>query len=260
MLKLRVRSPRQTAPAELEVPSDIPWNELLLNLSELSGIEATRLRVLQGFPPKPIEPPQSSATLKELGLRPNALLICQEGEPRIEVINTGERYIPFSHERARFSRRNVPADNSCLFHSCAYVLKDRSRSDGPSLRQVCAEYILNHPEKIKACGEDPVLYAQWILHPSNWGGHIELSILSDVFQTELIVLDGSTNHIIHCGEEHHYPARAFLFYTGQHYDALSMSHSGNIVDESKDQVLFNPRDIAVFERAKEFLNEQRDSI
>lgn len=257
MLKIRVRFPKQSTPQEVQFPLDLPWAVVLLELSNVSGINENSLRVLGGYPPKPIEPPSEEATLQEMGLRQNEMLIVQDGGPRVQVVNTGERYVQPSNERAHFRRRYVPADNSCLFHSCAYILKNRSRTDGLALRQQCAEYVLNHPQKIKeSTGEDPTTYAQWILQPNNWGGYVELSILSELYKTEIIALDLESTTVIRCGSEHNYPLRGFVVFTGQHYDAIAMSTANNLFDESQDQVLFNPRDEAVFKKAQEFVKEE----
>lgn len=213
------------------------------------------MRVLQGFPPKPVEPSDPSITLDALNLRPNEILTIQEGPCGVKIVNTGEKYVPLSHERAHFRRRHVPADNSCLFHSCAYMLLNKSRTDGPTLRQRCVQYVYENPQRLKDVGEDPVKYMAFLSNSDNWGGYIEISFLSEMFQTEIIVLDLASHSIIPCGTEHEYPTIGFIAYTGSHYDAIAMSTASSLMDETKDQVLFNRRDKAVFEKAKEFLDE-----
>lgn len=255
MLPLRLRCPTNSAPQQLSLPLSATWEEAFRAISEASRVEESKMRILSGFPPKPVEPSSQSITLQEMKLRPNEMLTIQEGEPRIQLINTGERYVPLSHERAHFRRRYVPADNSCLFHSCAYVLLNRSRTDGPSIRQRCIDYVLANPQRLKEVGEDPIKYIAFLSNPNNWGGHIEISFLSEMFETEIIVLDLSSHSIIPCGSVQEYPTVAFIAYTGQHYDAVAMSTASNLMDETHDQVLFNRRDKAVFQRAKEFLDE-----
>lgn len=255
MLPLRIRCPKSASPQTLQLPLSTTWGEACLAFSEASGVEKDCLRVLSGFPPKPIEPSNESVTLQELKLRPNENLTIQRGEARVQVVNTGKRYIPPSHERAHFRRRNVPADNSCLFHACAYMLMNGSRSDGPSLRQRCVEYVLAHPQRLKEVGEDPQKYVEFLSKGDSWGGYIEISFLSEMFETEIIVLDLSSHSIIPCGECNDYSTIGFIAYTGTHYDAVAMSTSSSLIDESQDQVLFNRRDKAVFQKAEEFLNE-----
>lgn len=255
MLPLRIRCPKSASPQTLELPLTTSWAEACLVFSEASGVEKSCLRVLSGFPPKPIEPSDESVTLQELKLRPNAILTIQQGEARVQLVNTGKRYIQPSHERAHFRRRNVPADNSCLFHACAYILLNGSRSDGPTLRRRCVEYVMSHPERLKEVGEDPHKYVDFLSKGDSWGGYIEISFLSEMFETEIIVLDLSSHSIIRCGESNGYSIIGFIAYTGTHYDAVAMSTSSSLVDESQDQVLFNLRDKAVFKKADEFLNE-----
>lgn len=260
MLKLRVRSPKHPTPQEVEFVADCPWIAVLAELSAMCDIDEGRLRVLKGFPPKPIELDEM-VLLQDAGLRPNEMLIVQDGGPRVQVVNTGERYVQLSHERAHFRRRNCPADNSCLFHSCAYILKNKSRTDGPSLRKECVEYVVSYPAKFReTTGEDAMTYAQWLMKPDSWGGYVELAILSELYQTELIALDLQSTSVIRCGQEHNYPVRGFLVFTGKHYDAIAMSTANNLTDESQDQVLFNQRDDAVYGKALEFVKEEGEKI
>eukprot|EP00796_Vickermania_ingenoplastis_P006710 gene6710-4807_t len=257
MLKLRVRAPKMAQPQEVEFAPDTPWAATRIHLSSLCGIDEDRIRVLQGFPPKPIEA-EDSTLLQDMKLRPNEMLTVQDGEPRVQIVNTGERYVQLSHDRAHFRRRNCPADNSCLFHSCAYILKNRSRIDGPTLRQECISWILTDPKRFQeTTGEDATKYCQWLAKPDSWGGYVELGILSELYKTEIVVLDIQSGSIIRCGEEHNYPLRGFVVFTGTHYDAIAMSTSSSLTDESQDQVLFNPRDEKVFQKADEFIKEEQ---
>lgn len=174
----------------------------------------------------------------------------------MQVVNTGERYAQPANERAHFRRRSCPADNSCLFHACAYILKDKNRTDGPKLRMQCVEYVLHHPKIYTEAGEDPMKYASWLAQPNTWGGYMEMVALSEMHQVEIIALDLESTTIIRCGENKNYPLRGYVVFTGNHYDAIAMSTSTNLTDESQDQVLFNPRDEAVFQKAVDFVKEE----
>lgn len=83
----------------------------------------------------------------------------------------------------------MPDDNSCMFTAFGGVLQ---RADpAPTLRREVAEYILAHPEKFdKVVLEmDPQQYARTIQSPDRWGGAIELSILSDIYDIEICSVD-----------------------------------------------------------------------
>uniref|UniRef100_A0A0A9Z5Y8 Ubiquitin thioesterase OTU n=1 Tax=Lygus hesperus TaxID=30085 RepID=A0A0A9Z5Y8_LYGHE len=127
----------------------------------MSGIDMSKLRVLHSYPPKPIET-STDTLVKDLHLRQNDTLIVQEGEANVQMVNTGKKYVKPSGDVAHLVRRICPGDNSCLFHACAYILRDKSRIDGPALRRECVNTILTHPEKynVETIGQDTTEYAK----------------------------------------------------------------------------------------------------
>lgn len=59
------------------------------------------------------------------------------------------------------------------------------------LRDQVAEYILQHPDKYNKAilGEDPQRYTTRMKQMDTWGGAIELSILSDIYNLEISSID-----------------------------------------------------------------------
>lgn len=59
------------------------------------------------------------------------------------------------------------------------------------LRQQVADYILSHPQEYNKVilGEDPVRYTTRMKQMDTWGGAIELSILSDIYNIEISSID-----------------------------------------------------------------------
>lgn len=59
------------------------------------------------------------------------------------------------------------------------------------LRDQVAEYILNHPEQYDQAilGDDPQRYTTRMRQMDTWGGAIELSILSDIYNIEISSID-----------------------------------------------------------------------
>jgi len=223
-LNLRLRTPKGQHNISLDL--EMLWIDVLHKLEEVSGIPANQLRLLRGYPPKAIEA-EEDVPLRTLNLPANECLICQAGEARVLHIHSGERYIPPAPERAHFIRRICPADNSCLFHACAYLLKQKSRVDGPSLRALCAEVIESHPDMFNrsTIGEDPRHYANSLRQPTMWGGAIEIQVMSFWFQTELVALDLESCNVCRFGQGEGYSVRAFLVYTGQQVNEISPSPS-----------------------------------
>lgn len=91
----------------------------------------------------------------------------------------------------------MPDDNSCMFTAFggALGIQDPSRF----LRQQITEYILQHPEQYTKAilGDEPARYAARMRQSDTWGGAIELSILSDIYNIEISSIDvkvsGSTD-------------------------------------------------------------------
>ncbi|KPI90539.1 hypothetical protein ABL78_0299 [Leptomonas seymouri] len=256
-ITVRIRTAKSSAPVQTELNLNGTWREAASVLSGVSGVALSRMRVLAGFPPKPIEP-EDSTPLTELKLRPNDMLIIQEGEAKVQLGNTGEKYVPPTSERAHLTRRRCPADNSCLFHACAYILHDKSRSDGALIRQECVRAILEHPEMFNrnTLGMDPADYAAWLSNKDTWGGAIELEVLSFLYKTEMFALDLQSSTVQKFGTGMGYTVRVFLVYTGNHYDCIAMNPTYNSSSEREDQTLFNSRDDNILKRATRFVAEE----
>lgn len=261
-MKLRIRWPKTTAVEEITLDDDTPWIQLPLLVSARIGTSPANVRILSGFPPRVIVPEDEISMISTV-LRDGDMLTIQIGEGLVKQGSTDGKYVPPADDRGVFFRRSMPGDNSCLFHSCAYILKDKSRSLGPELRRECAEVVLANPEKFTTAllGQPPAHYASWILQPSSWGGAVELMILAFVYQTEIIALDIESGTVQRFGETEGYSVRGFVVYTGKHYDAIGVSNplkSGG--SDRDDQVLFNPRDDRILERAVRFAHEECRSI
>jgi ubiquitin thioesterase OTU1 len=252
-MKLRLRLPNQKEPKQIEVEDDTAYGLFLFIVENEAHIPAAALRLLTGFPPKAIA--AEDVTLVSSFLRDNDVIIVQKGEAIVKQGSTDGKYIAPSSDRATFVRRRVPGDNSCLFHAAAYVLRNKSRTDGPALRQECADVVLANRELFTATllGRPPAEYVQWLRQPTSWGGQIELIVLSFLFQTEIVALDLQSSRMERIGEDKNYATRSFVVYTGNHYDAIAMSVSALGGAEHDDQVMFNSRDQRVLDQAVRFV-------
>jgi len=84
-------------------------------------------------------------------------------------------------------------------------------------------------------------YCKWILNPDSWGGAIELSILTNHYQTEIAVVDSQTLRMDIYGQSLGYKQRVFLIYDGIHYDALALTLADGLPEEM-DVSIFSPDD------------------
>lgn len=232
-----------------------------LSLTHSLFLPLLPLTVLSGFPPKPLQPETTTQTLSQAGIKNGDQLILKEVGKQEGIVKgvLAGKYIPPSEKRGYFVRRKMPADNSCLFHSIGYVLKNRSRTEGPALRALCAQIVLENPRTYDPAflGMPTQQYYAWISNPQTWGGGIELRILSDYFQTEIVSFDTCTTREDRFGEDCGYTTRALVIYTGEHYDALALAeHYG--APEMKDQVVFSSSDMNILTKARAYVKEEHD--
>lgn len=93
----------------------------------------------------------------------------------------------------------MPSDNSCLFTAFGGALQDQIPAQ--RLRRMMADYIVEHPEDYSEAvlGSPPSQYCRSIQEPDRWGGGIELSILSSIFDIQICTFDVqvSRNIILH---------------------------------------------------------------
>ncbi len=139
--------------------------------------------------------------------------------------------------------RVMPSDNSCLFTAFGGVLPQQIPP--LKLRHMIAEYIHQHPAVYTEAvlGASTEEYCRNILDPDRWGGGIELSILSSIFDIRICTYDiqvrranaertrrsfdpadmTQTQSVIAFGE--HKPELCILVYSGIHYDRVAFSYS-----------------------------------
>ncbi|GIL65321.1 hypothetical protein Vafri_19113 [Volvox africanus] len=138
-------------------------------------------------------------------------------------------------------RREIAADNSCLFNSVGYVMH-KSRSRAPHLRTVVAQQVASDRTVYSDAflGMTNESYCNWIRQPHTWGGGIELSILAQAYGMEIAAwnIESCKEHVF--GEESGYRRRVMVIYNGVHYDALAVC-SGPRANTEDDETSYNPR-------------------
>ena len=106
------------------------------------------------------------------------------------------RAAPPPQDGERLVRRVIPADNSCLFAALSHAFHGsagrRERAD--ELRRIVAEAVLADQLEYNegTLGQSPESYAAWITKAENWGGGIELAVLSSHFRAEIAAFDIQT--------------------------------------------------------------------
>jgi ubiquitin thioesterase OTU1 len=219
-----------------------------------------------GVPPRPIPTSDSAATLAELGIRPGDSIelrdAAAEAAEDAREMKQGTKWDLISlvpTGRGAFRRKEMPGDNSCLFHTIAFLCGSGSGSSSSSasaassahaMRELAANVVASDPATYTTAvlGSPNRLYQDHILNPNTWGGGIELAIFSAHFQTEIIAFDLLNLREDEFGCDRGYTKRCFVIYTGDHYDALVFS-SGGI--GGAEQRLFSTKDEHAWTRARD---------
>ena len=83
----------------------------------------------------------------------------------------------------------MPSDNSCLFTAFGGALP--KQIPAPNLRSMMSDYIIGHADVYTEAvlGSKPREYCRSIQDPDRWGGGIELSILSAIFDIQICTYD-----------------------------------------------------------------------
>lgn len=221
-------------------------------LASVTGLADYEIEVLVGFPPTVVQPPNPMELARNLGVT-NGVTVTVRSSPDkretckklldmgfskpviIDVMNMmGSNSITEavalcqsltlaqdSIISTKMTRKEVPADNSCLFNAIDFLTADSAL--GPMhYRQIVANVIQLDPQTYNAdfLDKHPSEYIRWILNPDKWGGEIEISILSKQLQVEIAVIDIQTAISLVYGEDCGYKQRIALIYDGTHYDPL----------------------------------------
>lgn len=90
------------------------------------------------------------------------------------------------------------------------------------MREIIANAVKDNPVEFSEAvlGKPNEDYCKWIRNPNSWGGAIEVSILSNYYGMEIVVIDTQSGLISRFGEDKNYPHRVFFIYDGIHYDPL----------------------------------------
>ena len=126
--------------------------------------------------------------------------------------------------------REIDSDNSCLFNSIGY-LQDKSsfnENTAQNLRNMISNHIKNNIEKynssyLNMSNEE---YQNFIINKNNWGGAIEIQILSDILQIEICTFDIENMQTLFFGENNNYNQIIFIMYNGIHYNSLVLLPEG----------------------------------
>ncbi|KAI9897098.1 hypothetical protein N3K66_008120 [Trichothecium roseum] len=131
--------------------------------------------------------------------------------------------IPWPEREGTLLLRVMPSDNSCLFTAFGGALPKQIPAQ--QLRRMMADYISEHSDVYSEAilGSPVAQYCRSIQDPDRWGGGIELSILSNVFDIQICTYDVQAQNLVSFGEGK--KDRCILVYSGIHYDRVAFTYS-----------------------------------
>jgi ubiquitin thioesterase OTU1 len=241
-MRSRYKGPSGTG--TIELPDDATVEAVFNELRAKTGIDTFVLRYGPPMAMKSLDLSQKHENARSVGLhgetltivpdeaRPitpppkTALLTDQDAQrqpERASAKSPEDIHIPWPEREGTLLLRVMPSDNSCLFTAFGGALPKQIPAQ--KLRQMMAEYIVEHPDVYTEAvlGNKPAQYCRSIQDPDRWGGGIELSILSTIFDIQICTYDVQAQNLINFGESKN--LRCILVYSGIHYDRVVFSYS-----------------------------------
>lgn len=196
-LVLRVRSKKGLSKlSTLSTNSTV--DELRKSIAEMTGIELVRLKVLCGYPPKPLDSLTGSSTLVSNHIKDGELFTCEElsesgataagpkPASKTPSVVSSTTTKSTSNGGGQLLRKVVPANNSCLFTSVYFVMEDGlfDLECQKMMRELIAATVKSDPITFNEAilGRKNKEYCEWIRDSSSWGGSIEIMILSKYYK------------------------------------------------------------------------------
>lgn len=231
-MKLKIKSTAATAIVSVDPGVSVrELSELVASTDAFADTSIVSYKY--GFPPKTISATDSQ-TLQDAGIKPNEQLIAETGLEKPAAAKTASS-APSAAARSDSGiphvalangfliLRNVPDDNSCLFHAISYALTGSTDYEQLELRHVVASTIRQNPDLYSevVLGRPNAQYCAWIEKKESWGGAIELGILSKHLNVRINCFDVELGNMMVFQDEAHKADRFIvLVYSGIHYDCI----------------------------------------
>ncbi|OAQ79096.1 Ovarian tumor, otubain [Purpureocillium lilacinum] len=268
-MRTRFKSPSGTGILELD--DDATVEALLDEIKARTGIRRFIVKYGPPMAMKTLGPSYAHEAARSFGLHGETLTVVpDESNDTPPESTTGARDLPRDKVGNRPSAQNDSADdmvvpwperegtldNSCLFTAFGGALPQQLPAH--HLRRMMADYINEHldvySEAVLGC--DPAEYCRSIQDPDRWGGGIELSILSSIFDIQICTYDVQTQNLMKFGEDK--LQRCILVYSGIHYDRVAFSYSdaphlAALLPPEVDRTLWPVEDDEVLQRTQQLV-------
>jgi ubiquitin thioesterase OTU1 len=236
----------------LEVAPETIFSAFQSQLEKLVKISPEKQSILAGFPPKELKA-DGNAVISTLIKSGEAITVkLSTGKVEMKQGTGGPAIFSIPQDTGVFRSRQMPADNSCMFHAAAFIFKKMASGAEvmQEMRNLIATEIAKDTSRYTTVilGSPNKTYCTMIKTPEIWGGAIELGVFSEEFKTEIVAFDvKACNETVYGGGKG-YAQRCFLLYNGKHYDVLVFA-----LQSAKDQTLFAATDQFAWNKARSYL-------
>jgi len=256
----------------MSLNSNSTLDELMKIICELSGVCTSSQKITMGYPPSALDLSNPRKTLAEMKVSSGNMLNIVETDKAKSAVRIAQNEARNAQNEARTAlvpcvqmrKNSVPADNSCLFYSVYYNFHNGNFNatkydEAKKLRQRVAEQVRLRPDEYTetVLEQSPDAYSVWIQSDDNWGGAIELRILSNFLGLEIVAFDIQTVRSDRYGVDKNFPQRMFLMYDGTHYDPVSLSPDKNF--GIPETTIFMTNDDCAFEKVKQLAQTAHDT-
>ncbi|KAK4464269.1 hypothetical protein QBC42DRAFT_263856 [Cladorrhinum samala] len=234
MITIALRAP--SGQSRIQIDDDSALSDLVALIQSKTSLQNFTLKY--GYPLKNLDlsPSVLPESIKSLNLRGETIVVAPldttppaptppaaPAKPAFtpKPMEPDETSLEWPERGGHIVLRVMPDDNSCMFTAFGGALGLANPS--AVLRNQIATYIMEHPAEYNKAilGDDPARYVSRIVQPDVWGGAIELSILSDIYNIEISSIDVKSLRVDRFGEGKE--NRVVIVYSGIHYDRIAFA-------------------------------------
>ncbi|KAH7129302.1 hypothetical protein B0J13DRAFT_135143 [Dactylonectria estremocensis] len=264
-MRARYKGPAGTG--IIEASDSATVQDIVEELRARTGIDRFTIKYGPPMAMRTLDLSQVAETARSIGLHGETLTIVPDEAPpapaSVQAIsqpseNPDEINVPWSGREGTLLLRVMPSDNSCLFTAFGGALPKQIPAQ--QLRTMMADYITQHPDVYSEAvlGSPVSQYCRSIQDPDRWGGGIELSILSAIFDIQICTFDVQAQNVINFGEDKR--DRCVLVYSGIHYDRVAFSYSDSpytttTLPPEMDRTIWPTDDDEVLQKTEELVRK-----
>ncbi|KAI5460246.1 hypothetical protein BGZ63DRAFT_509537 [Mariannaea sp. PMI_226] len=257
-MRARYKGPAGTG--IIELPDSATVQELLNELQTRTGFVSFTVKYGPPMAMKSLDLSLAGETARSVGLHGETLTIVPAEAPPAPIrpleAKEPRQAAPQSH--SNIEDINIPWREREGTLSFGGALPQQIPAQ--RLRMMMSDYITEHSDTYTEAvlGQAPRQYCRSIQDPDRWGGGIELSILSAIFDIQICTFDVQAQNLINFGEEKR--DRCILVYSGIHYDRVAFSYSDfphtiTSLPPDMDRSLWPTTDEEVLQKTKELVRK-----